>query len=96
MGDGAKHVAIGKKISQTSISYENNEYLQFIRDQMVDLQVRIKFIEQALDAIKDANLRRGSGPSWLQIVNLFLAVATIIALVYFANSFYAIAQVLHK
>lgn len=39
----------GKFVGHDNISYENNEYLQFIHDQLMDVKVRVEFIEHAIE-----------------------------------------------
>ncbi len=111
-GDNAKTVAIGKDIRQSaydnrrnvggnfvghdSISYENNEYLQFIRDQLMDVKVRVEFIEHAIEESKAKERNCANGPTWLQLGNMIVAALVVAALLYFGGGLYAVAHELQN
>ena len=82
----------GNFVARDSISYENNEYLQFIRDQLMDVKVRIEFIEHAIEENKAKERSMSAGPTWLQLGNMLVALLVVIALLYFGNGLYAVAH----
>ncbi len=82
----------GKFVGHDNISYENNEYLQFIRDQLMDVKVRVEFIEHAIEESKAKERNSASGPTWLQLGNMIVAALVVAALLYFGGGLYAVAH----
>lgn len=82
----------GKFVGRDSISYENNEYLQFIRDQLMDVKVRVEFIEHAIEESKAKERNSANGPTWLQLGNMIVAALVVAALLYFGGGLYAVAN----
>lgn len=82
----------GKFVGRDSISYENNEYLQFIRDQLMDVKVRVEFIEHAIEESKIKERSMSAGPTWLQLGNMIVAALVVAALLYFGGGLYAVAH----
>lgn len=84
----------GKFVGRDNISYENNEYLQFIRDQLMDVKVRVEFIEYAIEENKIKERNFAAGPTWLQLGNIIVAALVVAALLYFGGGLYAVANAL--
>lgn len=82
----------GNFVGRDSISYENNEYLQFIHDQLMDVKVRVEFIEHAIEDSKAKERSMSGGPTWLQFGNMIVAVLVVVALLYFGSGLYAVAH----
>ncbi len=83
----------GKFVGRDSISYENNEYLQFIRDQLMDVKVRVEFIEHAIEESRAKDRNSASG---LQLGNMIVAMLVVAALLYFGGGLYAVAHELQN
>ena len=84
----------GKFVGRDNIIYENNEYLQFIRDQLMDVKVRVEFIEYAIEENKIKERNFAAGPTWLQLGNIIVAALVVAALLYFGGGLYAVANAL--
>lgn len=84
----------GKFVGRDNISYENNEYLQFIHDQLMDVKVRVEFIEHAIEENKIKERNFADGPTWLQLGNIIVAALVVAALLYFGGGLYAVANAL--
>jgi len=82
----------GGFVGRDNISYENNEYLQFIRDQLMDVKVRVEFIEHAIEESKAKERNMSAGPTWLQLGNMIVAALVVAALLYFGGGLYAVAN----
>ena len=82
----------GKFVGRDNISYENNEYLQFIHDQLMDVKVRVEFIEHAIEENKIKERNFADGPTWLQLGNIIVAALVVAALLYFGSGLYAVAH----
>lgn len=82
----------GKFVGRDNISYENNEYLQFIHDQLMDVKVRVEFIEHAIEESKAKERSMSGGPTWLQLDNMIVAALVVAALFYFGGGLYAVAN----
>lgn len=82
----------GNFVGRDNISYENNEYLQFIRDQLMDVKVRVEFIEHAIEESKAKERSMSAGPTWLQFGNMIVAAMVVAALLYFGGGLYAVAH----
>ena len=86
----------GNFVGRDSISYENNEYLQFIRDQLMDVKVRVVFIEHAIEESKAKERNFANSPTWLQLGNMIVAALVVAALLYFGGGLYAVAHELQN
>ncbi len=86
----------GNFVGRDSISYENNEYLQFIRDQLMDVKVRVVFIEHAIEESKAKERNFANGPTWLRLGNMIVAALAVAALLYFGGGLYAVAHELQN
>ena len=84
----------GKFVGRDNIIYENNEYLQFIHDQLMDVKVRVEFIEYAIEENKIKERNFAAGPTWLQLGNIIVAALVVAALLYFGGGLYAVANAL--
>lgn len=63
----------------------NNYGGDYVRDSIVDLKMRVEFIEQR-------ERQRGTGPTWLQIANVIVAIIAIAGLIYFGRGLYELAD----
>lgn len=88
------NVRAGNFIGRDNISYENNQYLQFIRDQVIEMKAKMLIMENEITSLRDDG-RHADTSSRLQWGNIIAAVVIALALFYFGSGLFDLARELH-